>query len=86
MGLVLIQHIADHAIIDQDRLQRSRGRENQFGARIGLPFQYSRTYTVGKDKTISNIIYLRFLKGFGSLQITKEIITEHSNLHFSTYQ
>lgn len=66
MGLVLIQHIADQAFIDQDWLWCGRGREDQFGAGIGLPFRYGRTDTAGKHKTIINIIYIRFLKGFGS--------------------
>ena len=47
MGLVFVQHVADHTFIDQDRLRRSRGREDQFGAGIGLPFRYGRTDTVG---------------------------------------
>ena len=47
MGLVFIQHTADHAFIDQDRLRRSRRREDQFGAGIGFSFRYGRTDTVG---------------------------------------
>lgn len=47
MGLVFVQHVAGHTLIDQDRLRRSRGREDQFGAGIGLPFRYGRTYTMG---------------------------------------
>ena len=47
MGLEFIQHIADHAFIDQDRFRRSRRREDQFGAGIGFPFRYGRTDTVG---------------------------------------
>jgi hypothetical protein len=46
MGLVFVQHVADHTLINQDRLRRSRGREDQFGAGIGLPFRYGRTDTV----------------------------------------
>lgn len=47
MGLVFVQHIADHPLIDQDRLRRSRGCEDQFGTGIGIPFRYGRTDTVG---------------------------------------
>ena len=47
MGLVFVQHIADHALVDQNRLRRSQRREDQFGAGIGLPFRYSRTDTTG---------------------------------------
>ena len=46
MGLVFVQHTADHTFIDQDRLRRSRGREDQFGAGIVLSFRYSRMDTV----------------------------------------
>ena len=46
MGLVFVQHTADHTFIDQDRLRRSRGREDQFGAGIGLSFRHSRTEEV----------------------------------------
>ena len=56
MGLVFVQHTADHTFIDQDRLRRSRGREDQFGAGIGLPFRYGRTDTMSKHKTINNTI------------------------------
>ena len=83
MGFIFVQHTADHTLIDQ------------FGTGIGLPFRYSRTYTVGKDKTISNIIYLRFLKGFGSQRrwslnmatYTLVLINNHEDgkIFFDTY-
>ena len=54
MGLVFVQHTADHTFIDQDRLRCSRRREDQFGAGIGFPFRYGRTDTLdtGKHKII----------------------------------
>lgn len=54
MGLVFIQHTAGHTFIDQDRLWRSRRREDQFGAGIGFPFQNSRTYAVHERKSFSD--------------------------------
>ena len=47
MGLVFVQHVADHTFIDQDRLRRGRRCEDQFGAGIDLPFRYGRTYAMG---------------------------------------
>ena len=45
MGLVFVQHTADHTFIDQDRFRRSRGRENQFSTWICFSFRYSRMDT-----------------------------------------
>ena len=52
MGLVFVQHVADHTFIDQDRLRRSRRREDQFRVRSSLPVRQTDTTDGYADKRV----------------------------------
>ena len=47
MGFVLIQHIADHTFVDQNRFRSGRRREDQLSARVGFPFRHGGADTSG---------------------------------------
>lgn len=47
MGLIFVQHIADHTLINQNRFRGGRRCEDQFSTRIGFSFRHGRTNTAG---------------------------------------
>ena len=47
MVFVLIQHIADHTFVDQNRFRSGRRREDQLSARVGFPFRHGGADTSG---------------------------------------
>lgn len=49
MGFVLIQHIADHTFVDQNRFRSGRRREDQLSAGVGFPFRHGGADTSGAN-------------------------------------